>query len=359
MTIAFNPAYLLDGLGAIESDTAQVGFASADDADQAARKPAILTGKSADDAARLPLPADAGAPAPADQPGSERDRAARALRGPLAEGCRPTRTTRRANSRRALVASSSGWSAWAAWAATWPSGCDAAATRSSATTATPQDRDVDSLEELVDGAADPAGRLGDGPGRRPDVGHDRRARRAARRGRRRRRRRQHQLHRRPAARRRARRARDRLRRLRRLRRGLGADRGLRADGRRRRPRTSPRSSRSSTRSSPRATSGFVHAGAVGAGHFAKMVHNGIEYGMMQAYAEGWELLEAAGTSSRRPGGHQELAAGHGDPVLAARPAGPRARAGRRPLDSSAATPRTPARVAGPSRPPSTTRCRCR
>jgi 6-phosphogluconate dehydrogenase len=40
--------------------------------------------------------------------------------------------------------------------------------------------------------------------------------------------------------------------------------------------------------------GFVHAGDVGAGHFAKMVHNGIEYAMMQAYAEGWELLEAAG-----------------------------------------------------------------
>jgi 6-phosphogluconate dehydrogenase len=38
--------------------------------------------------------------------------------------------------------------------------------------------------------------------------------------------------------------------------------------------------------------GFVHAGAVGAGHFAKMVHNGIEYGIMQAYAEGYELLAA-------------------------------------------------------------------
>ncbi|MFE2353245.1 phosphogluconate dehydrogenase (NAD(+)-dependent, decarboxylating) [Streptomyces parvulus] len=37
--------------------------------------------------------------------------------------------------------------------------------------------------------------------------------------------------------------------------------------------------------------GFVHAGKVGAGHFSKMVHNGIEYAMMQAYAEGWELLE--------------------------------------------------------------------
>jgi 6-phosphogluconate dehydrogenase len=36
--------------------------------------------------------------------------------------------------------------------------------------------------------------------------------------------------------------------------------------------------------------GFVHAGAVGAGHYAKMVHNGIEYGLMHAYAEGYELL---------------------------------------------------------------------
>ena len=43
---------------------------------------------------------------------------------------------------------------------------------------------------------------------------------------------------------------------------------------------------------PTGDTGFVHAGAVGAGHFAKMVHNGIEYGLMQAYAEGWELLEA-------------------------------------------------------------------
>jgi 6-phosphogluconate dehydrogenase len=38
--------------------------------------------------------------------------------------------------------------------------------------------------------------------------------------------------------------------------------------------------------------GFVHAGSVGAGHYAKMVHNGIEYGLMQAYAEGYELLAA-------------------------------------------------------------------
>ncbi len=42
---------------------------------------------------------------------------------------------------------------------------------------------------------------------------------------------------------------------------------------------------------PEGEVGFVHAGDTGAGHFAKMVHNGIEYGLMQAYAEGWELLE--------------------------------------------------------------------
>jgi 6-phosphogluconate dehydrogenase len=39
--------------------------------------------------------------------------------------------------------------------------------------------------------------------------------------------------------------------------------------------------------------GFVHAGGVGAGHYSKMVHNGIEYGLMQAYAEGYELLAAS------------------------------------------------------------------
>ncbi|MBO1331870.1 phosphogluconate dehydrogenase (NAD(+)-dependent, decarboxylating) [Streptomyces sp. VRA16 Mangrove soil] len=43
---------------------------------------------------------------------------------------------------------------------------------------------------------------------------------------------------------------------------------------------------------PEGDYGYVHAGKVGAGHFSKMVHNGIEYAMMQAYAEGWELLEA-------------------------------------------------------------------
>ncbi len=44
---------------------------------------------------------------------------------------------------------------------------------------------------------------------------------------------------------------------------------------------------------PEGDFGSVHAGSVGAGHFSKMVHNGIEYAIMQAYAEGWELLEKA------------------------------------------------------------------
>jgi 6-phosphogluconate dehydrogenase len=42
---------------------------------------------------------------------------------------------------------------------------------------------------------------------------------------------------------------------------------------------------------PEGEFGWVHAGKVGAGHFSKMVHNGIEYAIMQSYAEGWELLK--------------------------------------------------------------------
>ena len=71
---------------------------------------------------------------------------------------------------------------------------------------------------------------------------------------------------------------------------------------------------------PEGEFGFVHAGAVGAGHFAKMVHNGIEYGMMQAYAEGYELLAACRRRRRRARNLQELARGHRHPLLAARSA---------------------------------------
>jgi 6-phosphogluconate dehydrogenase len=43
---------------------------------------------------------------------------------------------------------------------------------------------------------------------------------------------------------------------------------------------------------PRAEQGYIHAGPAGSGHFVKMVHNGIEYGLMQAYAEGFDILSS-------------------------------------------------------------------
>jgi 6-phosphogluconate dehydrogenase len=46
---------------------------------------------------------------------------------------------------------------------------------------------------------------------------------------------------------------------------------------------------------------FVHVGGVGAGHYAKVVHNGIEYGLMQSYAEGYELLAAKDIVKDLPG----------------------------------------------------------
>ena len=46
-----------------------------------------------------------------------------------------------------------------------------------------------------------------------------------------------------------------------------------------------------------AAQGYLHCGPVGAGHFVKMVHNGIEYGLMQAYAEGFELMKSADTGA--------------------------------------------------------------
>ena len=52
---------------------------------------------------------------------------------------------------------------------------------------------------------------------------------------------------------------------------------------------------------PMPGAGFVHAGPVGAGHYAKMVHNGIEYALMQAYGEGYELLAAVDLVEDVPG----------------------------------------------------------
>ena len=92
----------------------------------------------------------------------------------------------------------------------------------------------------------------------------------------------------------------------------------------------------------------MHAGPVGAGHYAKMVHNGIEYGLMQAYAEGYELLQASELVTNVPGCFKSWREGtvvrswlldlldralDEDPDL---------------VSVCAATPRTPARVGGPS-----------
>ncbi len=48
---------------------------------------------------------------------------------------------------------------------------------------------------------------------------------------------------------------------------------------------------------PRAENGYIHAGPAGSGHFVKMIHNGIEYGMMQAYAEGFDILKNKASES--------------------------------------------------------------
>jgi len=79
-----------------------------------------------------------------------------------------------------------------------------------------------------------------------------------------------------------------------------------------------------------AENGYIHCGPSGSGHFVKMVHNGIEYGMMQAYAEGFDIFKNAdqqGTSRRypirsQPAGHcRGLAARQRGEFMVARPNG--------------------------------------
>jgi 6-phosphogluconate dehydrogenase len=65
-----------------------------------------------------------------------------------------------------------------------------------------------------------------------------------------------------------------------------------APGRGNAPRTPDRDGRD-----PRAEQGYIHAGPNGAGHFVKMVHNGIEYGLMQAFAEGFDILKNASSDA--------------------------------------------------------------
>ena len=57
---------------------------------------------------------------------------------------------------------------------------------------------------------------------------------------------------------------------------------------------------------PRAEQGYIHAGPSGAGHFVKMVHNGIEYGLMQAYAEGFDILRHANSTDLPEGQRFDL-----------------------------------------------------
>ena len=89
----------------------------------------------------------------------------------------------------------------------------------------------------------------------------------------------------------ARRKGHRLRRRRHLGRRVGPDRGLLPHGGRHQGGGGGRRAGLAHASPP--TDGYAHVGPVGAGHFVKMVHNGIEYGLMQAYAEGFEIMNAA------------------------------------------------------------------
>ena len=57
---------------------------------------------------------------------------------------------------------------------------------------------------------------------------------------------------------------------------------------------------------PRAEKGYLHAGPAGSGHFVKMVHNGIEYGLMQAYAEGFDILRNRGLDTLPDGERFDL-----------------------------------------------------
>lgn len=59
--------------------------------------------------------------------------------------------------------------------------------------------------------------------------------------------------------------------------------------------------RTTGREATTADRGYLHCGPAGAGHFVKMVHNGIEYGLMQAYAEGFDLLRSAGKLAQPDG----------------------------------------------------------
>ena len=150
----------------------------------------------------------------------------------------------------------------------------------------------------------------------------------------------------------------RLRRLRRLRRRLGPGERLRADVRRRR------------RGRRQGAAGLRRAQARGRGRLRPRRQEARRRALRQDGPQRHRVRHDAGLRRglgaaregrprrQRHRGLRLLARGHRHPLLAARPAGRRARGGHRTSTRSAATPRTPARAAGPSRPRSTTPCRC-
>ena len=121
----------------------------------------------------------------------------------------------------------------------------------------------------------------------------------------------------------------------------------------------------SSRSSPRSPRwrrrghGYEYCGGHGAGHFVKMVHNGIEYGMMQAYGEGFELLKESGYDLDLAVDRRPLEPGQRGALLAARAGRRRLRQGPRPRARSPATSTTPARAAGRCSRRSSAACPCR
>ena len=119
----------------------------------------------------------------------------------------------------------------------------------------------------------------------------------------------------------------------------------------------PASSRCSRRW--RREDGYAYLGPSGAGHFAKMVHNGIEYGMLQAYAEGFDLLQAADFDYDLRAGRGAVEQRQRRALLAAG-AGARAlRRTTRSWSSCKATSTTPAKGAGRCRRRSSAACRRR
>ena len=119
---------------------------------------------------------------------------------------------------------------------------------------------------------------------------------------------------------------------------------------------------------PSVEEGYLYAGPCGAGHFVKMVHNGVEYGLMQAYAEGFDILRNADAPTvdagaslhlRRRRHRRSVAARQRRLVVAARPHGERAGARGASSNPIPAMSRIRARAAGRCRRRSTRRCRPR